>query len=64
MVLSGGWAFHHERSPRTPLSIIIMLSTGEPDAGDLHVRFRGGGEIITLFLPLSYMDGMGGKHFD
>src|ERR1022692_2189265 len=53
-LLSGAWAVLFKRGPCRNLSILAEVRplTGEPDAGDPHVRFGGRGSH-KLSLPLS-----------
>ncbi len=54
-LFSGIRASHHNRSSSIPLSIVATLLTGEPDAGDLHVRFGGRGrDNHSLPTPIIY----------
>src|ERR1022692_5331639 len=54
-LLSGAWAVLFKRGPCRNLSILAEVRplTGEPDAGDPHVRFGGRGSH-KLSLPLSH----------
>ena len=45
-LLSRAGSFHHDRGSRKAVSITLMLSTGEPDAGDPPVRFGGRGRAV------------------